>query len=175
MREILGIFDWFSIVDDNLLLGAIPLEDSHFSKLAKGLGIGAVLSIVQPFEFSVHTVVGTPVLPIMWKKYSVNHLALSSRDYLPPSFAVLDEGAAFLNAHLSNNVRVYCHCKSGVGRSASVVMAYFMRFKGFDARTAHSKLQARRKWVFSADSANMRNMLAYEAHIKGLSDVNFKQ
>jgi protein-tyrosine phosphatase len=124
-----GQFNWHSVADDNLLLGAVPLYETHFQYLSKKLGITAVLSVMEPFELTTSTLVGRPVTPTEWKKENIEQLILSCPDFKPPTFKSLDEGAAFINSHLIQNKRVYCHCKSGVGRSASVVMAYFMRYK----------------------------------------------
>jgi protein-tyrosine phosphatase len=157
----LGLFQWYTLVDDNLILGAIPMQDHQIETFQK-LNIQAVVSIVQPWELDSCTFFGCPMNPDDWKRAGIKQYILPSPDFVPPSFEVLDEGAKILDRHLSNSERVYVHCKSGVGRSASVVLAYLLKFKGEDLITLHKRLKARRTVVFSEHSTQMKNMLQYE-------------
>lgn len=157
----LGTFQWYSVVDDNLLLGAIPLkEDQHLDELHK-LGVKLVISVVEPFELECRTLMGTPVQPEEWKAKGIHQVTLSAQDFRPPPFDILDQGAKLLDQYLSEGHRVYVHCKSGKGRSASVIAAYFFKYKNLDVVTAQAKLKARRSFVFNANSSQMRNMLRY--------------
>ena len=166
LEESIGNFDWYNCVDDNLYLGALPLEHQHLTKLADQLGIKAIVSIVQQFEFHTYTLSGKAVTPEQWRERGITQLVLDSPDYFPPSFDKLDAGADFLNKHLSMGTKCYCHCKSGKGRSASVVMAYFMKYKGEDPHTALAKMQLKRPVVFSTGSSQMKNMIAYADYLR---------
>lgn len=166
IEEQLGIFQWYTLVDDNLILGAIPMQDQKVESFQK-LNISAVISIVQPWELESCTMIGLPIHSDEWKKAGIRQYILPSPDFIPPPFDVLDEGAKILDRHLSNSERVYVHCKSGVGRSASVVLAYLLKFKGEDLSTLHKKLKARRTVVFNENSSQMKNMVAYEKRTKG--------
>jgi len=161
IEHALGYFEWYSCVDDNLYLGAIPLQQSFPHQL----GIQAVMSILQPFEFNTATIVGTPVTPDHWRRIGVEHMTVESPDFYPPSFDSLNKGADFLNQNLSEGRKTYCHCKSGRGRSASIVMAYFMRYKKLDAISAFSKLKLKRSIIFDKNSSQMRNMIAYKEYL----------
>jgi len=170
LESSIGFFDWYSCVDDNLYLGAIPLEHDHLNKLANQLGIKAIVSIVQPFELTTSTLSGKPVTPAQWRERDVAQIVLDSPDFFAPAFDLLDAGADFLNKHLTMGSKCYCHCKSGKGRSASIVMAYFMKYKGEDAHTALAKMQLKRPWVFNSSSHQMRNMIAYGEFLKSSSN-----
>jgi len=163
----LGIWEWYSQVDDDIYLGAIPMESmAHLSIIALDLNVQAVLSIVEEYEFYCGTLAGLPLNPSDWKRDDMSHLHLSSRDFLPPSFQVLDKGSEWINEQVINGKKVYCHCKSGIGRSASVVMAYFMRYKRMTAHYAYKELKQRRPYIFGEQSAQFRNMVAYETHCR---------
>lgn len=166
MEASLGYFDWYSCVDDNLYLGAMPLENQDLERLPNDLGIKAIVSIVQKFELETSTLAGNAVSPQQWAERGISQLILDSPDFYPPSFENLDAGAAFLNQHLSEGHKCYCHCKSGKGRSASVVMAYLMKYKGDDIFTAHAKLKIIRPFVFNQTSNQMKNMVAYSEYLK---------
>lgn len=158
----LGTFQWFSVVDDNVLLGAIPLKEDHYEELCKKLGVKLILSVVEPFELETRTLMGTPVKPEQWKAGGVDQITLSTPDFWPPPFEILEKGAAIMDSYLCNGHRVYVHCKSGKGRSASVVAAYFFKFKNLDMDTVQAKLKSRRPFVFDRNSSQMRNLKEYE-------------
>lgn len=158
----LGLFDWYNVVDDNLILGAIPIQEIHADELQR-MNLSLVVSVVEPFELEAVTLGGRPISSEFWKKIGVDHRILPSPDFAPPHIDVLANGAKLLDEYLREGKRVYVHCKSGRGRSASVVMAYFCRYRyvGMDLPTIHSKLQARRKAVFNFNSPQIRQMEAF--------------
>lgn len=162
----LGYFDWYTCVDDNLYLGAIPLEHQDIERLADKLGIKAIVSIVQKFEMETATLAGRPVRPQQWTDRGVAQIILDSPDFSPPSFENLDAGAAFLNVHLSQGRKCYCHCKSGKGRSASIILAYFMKYRNEDVHTAYAKLKLKRPFVFGPASSQLKNMIAYGEYLR---------
>lgn len=161
IEQQLGLFQWFSPVDDNLLLGAIPIKDDHHDQELKDLDVKLVLSIVEPFELECQTLMGKPVSAADWAALGIQQVVLPSQDFFPPSFETLDKGAKLLDRYLSEGHRVYVHCKSGRGRSASVVAAYMFRYKNLDMVTIQAKMKIRRSVVFDAKSSQMRNLLSY--------------
>jgi atypical dual specificity phosphatase len=166
MEASIGFFDWYSCVDDNLYLGALPLENQDLDRLPNQLGIKAIVSIVQRFELETNTLAGRPVSPQQWRERGVQQLVLESPDFFPPPFECLDAGADFLNQQLIQGHKCYCHCKSGKGRSPCIIMAYFMKYKGDDAITAHARLKIARPCVFSSKSSQMRTMVAYGEYLR---------
>eukprot|EP01038_Epipyxis_sp_PR26KG_P011500 gene11500-15405_t len=155
-------FTYYSLVDDNLILGGIPLSNSsHKTLFFDELGINAVLSINETYEYNCTTIVGKPIQISDWKRNNISYLQLSSPDFAPPSFDVLDIGAEFLNKHLSRGDKVYIHCKSGVGRSASVVIAYFIKYKLCDVHSAFVLLKMKRPCIFKRRSPQMDNLIRY--------------
>jgi atypical dual specificity phosphatase len=162
----MGQFDWFTKIDDHLYLGAIPLVEPHLSSLPTSLKLKAVLSINEHFELNRNTVFGPVVAPSQWPEVGVTHKQLASPDFFPPDFEILNEGSDFLNQNLSQGRPVYVHCKSGIGRSASVVIAYLMRFKKMSVHEAYANVKTARSVVFGMSSPQMKNMVKYEAYLK---------
>lgn len=170
----LGLWQWYDRVDDDIYLGAVPLESmSHRSVLALDLKVEAVLSILEDFEFGCDTLAGCPVQPDAWKRDDISHLHLKSPDFYPPPFDVLERGADWINTHVSVGKKVYCHCKSGKGRSASVIIAYFMKYKRQSAISAYEELRSRRVVIFGPKSSQYKNMLAYEQYRKERSKSSY--
>jgi protein-tyrosine phosphatase len=61
---------------------------------------------------------------------------------------------------------VYVHCKSGIGRSASVVAAYYMKHRRMSAEDAVSHIRKMRAEIFRPTSSQMANLLEYEKTIR---------
>ena len=61
---------------------------------------------------------------------------------------------------------VYVHCKSGIGRSASIVAAYFMKHKRLSAQEASNFIRNQRPEIFKPTSSQMANLLEYEKLIR---------
>jgi protein-tyrosine phosphatase len=99
-------------------------------------------------------------------------MIIETPDFFPPSFECLDKAAAFLNGQLIQGNKCYCHCKSGKGRSASAVMAYFMRYRGDDVATAFAKMKIARPVVFDLKSSQMKNMTAYAEYLRKGKDAS---
>lgn len=162
-----GYFDWFNEVDDGLYLGAIPLLE-HINLLTKDLEVDLVLSVVEDFELGCAIAVGRSISKSGYNDLSIEHKQIVCRDNCLPTFNDLDIGANELNQKLMHGKKVYCHCKSGSGRSACIVMAYFIKFKQQNPNDAYKVLKSRRKEVFKASSKQMKHMVAYAAHTRRL-------
>ena len=160
IEEAMGVSDWISAVDQNLFLGGILLEH-HESKILKELKIGAVLSINEDYELQTCTAVGRPLSLAVYTVHQITHMQLSTPDFIPPSYEIISAGADFINTHISNNKRVYCHCKSGRGRSACVVLAYLMKYRCMDIHTAYVTLKTARPQIFKRKSTLMQYMIEY--------------
>lgn len=79
---------------------------------------------------------------------------------------VLDEGADWIQSHVKEKRVVYVHCKSGIGRSASVVAAYFMKHRHMGAQDAAAHVRSMRAEIFRAGSSQMANLVEYEKTIR---------
>ena len=87
-------------------------------------------------------------------------------EFIVISPRILDEGADWMKAHIDAKRVVYVHCKSGIGRSASVVAAYFMKHRQMGAQDAVAFIRRRRPEIFKPSSAQMSSLLDYEHTIR---------
>ena len=172
LKNVIGLFDWWSKVDDMLYLGAVPLREAHNKQLLDKLKIQVVLSINEDYELKCPTLFGVPTSSTYWHQNKVSHLVLPSPDFVPPNLKLLDRAADYLDLQLSNRRPVYVHCKAGVGRSASAVMAYFIKYKRMSVPEAHAALKRARRHVFGASSPNYRNMEKYSESLFGSTNKN---
>jgi len=156
-------WEWWNQIDENIYLGAIPLERfDHENTLKNELGITAVVSIIEEFERETTTLFGKAVSTDVWQR----HLHLSSPDFLPPSIEELDRGADWIKTQVDAGRKVYIHCKSGAGRSPSVVLAYYIKHLKMDAEAARDNVFSRRPHIFSSHSKMMERMREYHMKIE---------
>ena len=138
-------YQWWNEITDFIHVGGIPLKDNHMQRL-KELDVKAVLSIVEDFEFETPGIFGytQPIDPEDWPKYDIVHQNICCIDHSPLTIEQFEAGTKFIQHHVNLGQRVYIHCKVGVGRSVSMVIAYLMKYhhKTFDL--AHNLAQERR-------------------------------
>ncbi len=96
----------------------------------------AVLSAVEDFELMGYkiakrdgTVYQTVDKGALMEIAGNNFKQIVVKDYGAVPLKELDEGATFIAEQLKNERALYVHCKSGKGRSASLVMAYLMKYE----------------------------------------------
>jgi hypothetical protein len=128
---------WDRIGDLKLFLGAIPLTDKGHLHQLLDLRVNHVISLLEPFELEM-TPWHIPVSHGMWHLNGVETSFIRAEDYLGLSLTQLKEGIELLHRELSAGKTVYIHCKGGRGRSASVVIGYFMRYHNMTFEQAHA-------------------------------------
>ncbi|XP_075162342.1 MAP kinase-specific phosphatase [Haematobia irritans] len=60
---------------------------------------------------------------------------------------ILHEAFDFIESACSTNGRILVHCNAGVSRSASVVIAYLMKYHNMDFETAYSHVKSLRECI----------------------------
>lgn len=100
-----GFNHWDEVLDDELVLGAIPGEQ-HFeqlstSKNAGGVGITSVLTLLEPHEL-VKSPFYTPVQSTQWQNRNIKHLWIRTEDYEPVSPQELIRGADWVHEQVTN-------------------------------------------------------------------------
>ena len=145
-------------VGGKLYLGALPLVDMKDPKrnyLAQiyELGIDHILSMVEPFEIQVGLPKRSgfkylrPVSMTTWKSLGVDQLLLPNEDFNPVSHQSIGRAVEYLDRALLAGKKVYVHCKAGRGRSATVVVAYFMVKHGMSFDDAYELVKSSRRQV----------------------------
>eukprot|EP00470_Lotharella_oceanica_P013953 CAMPEP_0170182630 /NCGR_PEP_ID=MMETSP0040_2-20121228/28416_1 /TAXON_ID=641309 /ORGANISM="Lotharella oceanica, Strain CCMP622" /LENGTH=163 /DNA_ID=CAMNT_0010428115 /DNA_START=57 /DNA_END=545 /DNA_ORIENTATION=- len=106
----------YSKMGENLYLGRQPATLANIEEL-KSLGITAVVSCLEPWEFLV---------PL--EKYRAQGwtcLPIRVLDFCAPDDEDIETAVKFIDSHITEG-KVYVHCNAGKGRSAVVVAAYMM-------------------------------------------------
>lgn len=123
-HELLGE-PWWDRIDPQIILGGIPLHNLGHLEELKHEGIDAVLCLLEPFE-SKPTLYFNPVSQKDWENNGIAFLQIPAEDTYGIDVNHMMIGINFMLEQINQDKKVYVHCKAGVGRSASVVICYFI-------------------------------------------------
>ena len=137
---------WSKIEPYNLYLGALPLNNLWHSEGISKLGVTHVLSMVEDFEMDEGWF-NVPVKGQDWEKHGIVNKQIKAVDFLPLKQEEIEEGVKYLHSHLEKGKIVYVHCKAGRGRSASIVIAYLMKYHGFSFDQAFAFVKKQRPQI----------------------------
>jgi atypical dual specificity phosphatase len=82
-----------------------------------------------------------------YEELGISQLHLPVVDYTSPSLLQLEQAVSFVESFLSRSETVYIHCKGGKGRSATVVLAFFIKHYKLSRHDALRRLKSRRPQV----------------------------
>lgn len=118
---------WYNEITPQIILGAIPLKNLSHEEDMNGVGVRAVLSLLEDHEAHTVSMVGDPVLKSDWENRAVTYLQIPIQDLAAPSIDKIEAAVAFIKTQSENNKKTYIHCKAGRGRSATIVISYLMK------------------------------------------------
>lgn len=78
----------------------------------------------------------------------------------------------FFNEGISSNKNIYIHCKAGVSRSTTALIAFLMS-KGLDMKTSVNYVISRRK-IIEPNEGFWLQLMEYERELYGKNSVNIK-
>ncbi len=128
LGRVLRIRRWWDVVDDRLLIGALPLWWDA-KRLARE-GVTGVINMCVEYKGPQQS----------YARLGIDQLWLPTTDFTPPALADVERGVAFISAHIDNGGKVYVHCKAGRGRSATVVVCWLIQEKGVSPEEAAASL-----------------------------------
>ena len=128
---------WWDWIDDDVLLGALPLA-MHVSDLQK-LGIRAVINTCREYCGPLDA----------YQRAGIEQLHLPTTDFTPPAFEDVARGVEFIRKNIGSGRKVYVHCKAGRARSATIVICYLIA-KGVAPEQAQKLLLEKRPHVHPA-------------------------
>ncbi|MCL4124839.1 UNVERIFIED_CONTAM: hypothetical protein GTU68_000517 [Idotea baltica] len=114
---------WYDIVDNRIILGALPFR-SMTKQLVEEENVCGVVSLNETYELQYLS-----NMEEEWSKVGVKFLQLSTTDiFQVPSQDKLERGVKFIQRFDEENAdgNVYVHCKAGRTRSATLVACYLM-------------------------------------------------
>jgi len=116
---------WMSDINENIVLGGIPLENKYYADEFNKRNIDSVLSLIEDFEYK-NTFNIIPVKKETWEKKNINFHSIPTKDFLPLSIQDIKNAVSILKSEINKKKKIYVHCKAGKGRSAIVVCCYLI-------------------------------------------------
>jgi len=145
------------ILTDSLYLsGCGPVTNDNL----QSLGITAVVCALS--ESEERRMMGDRSQPESVKKLYVRLIDADSSDIA----AHFDRAGQFIDEEINAGGRVLVHCAAGISRSSSLILAYLMRYRGYDLRKAFSLVKSIRR-VVRPNNGFFQNLIDYERSIVG--------
>jgi len=83
-----------------------------------------------------------------------------------------DETAEFIHKHISEGKAVLVHCKGGRSRSATIMLAYLMKYQGYTLKDAYIYVKSKRS-IIQPNIGFWKQLVEYERKIyNGVTSVN---
>jgi protein-tyrosine phosphatase len=130
----------FSEVDDELLIGAYPLDADDVEMLAFN-GVQRVLNLVEDREYRPGER-GEVQRALAAERIEEHRIGLT--DYGGLTADALEEAVDEVNAWLDEGARTYVHCRAGWQRSAAVAAGVLAARRGIDIDEALACVQSRK-------------------------------
>lgn len=141
---------WYTEITPQITLGSAPLKSRyHFQNIRDTHQ--AVLSMIQNFEYAPH-LLGVPVKPEDWQQAGIAFLNLPNPDLTPVKLEDVKAGVEWMHQQIFQNKRVYVHCLAGVGRSATVVICYLVKYCNYTPEQAVNFVQSKRMIAVNQNS-----------------------
>ncbi|NWI93687.1 SSH1 phosphatase, partial [Pitta sordida] len=146
MLLILGQMDKPSLIFDHLYLGS-EWNASNLEEL-QGSGIDYILNVTREID---------NFFPGLFSYHNIRVYDEETTDLL----AHWNEAYHFINKAKKNHSKCLVHCKMGVSRSASTVIAYAMKEFGWSLEKAYNYVKQKRS-IARPNAGFMRQLLEYE-------------
>lgn len=127
---------WFQPIDDQLWMGGAPTYDRDYDFIVEH-SINAVVDVRAERQDDLEH----------FERNGIDFIKLEVLDVMVPPPEALDAGTEFMDRHIQSGDTVLVHCAKGRGRSATMVAAYLMRYRGYDYDQARALLVERRPLV----------------------------
>ncbi len=149
--------------DHRLYLGAIPNALKDYKTMQKVVGKnGTVIAIMEDWELSPQGL-SIPMTKEDYVELGILCRSFSARDHKIMKSEDLDKLADAIHQGLQDG-NVYVHCRGGVGRSATAVAAYLMKYEGKSIVEACAWIKGHRwKSTIWNKLSGLRN---YQKHIR---------
>ena len=119
----------YSKISELIYLGSDACCKTHFAKALLDKGIRADISLEQERLDEPHGVDFYLWLPV--------------KDMEAPTQAQLSVGVQTMEEMLANQIKIYIHCQYGIGRSPTLLMAYFIAH-GWSLQAAYDLVKTKR-------------------------------
>jgi atypical dual specificity phosphatase len=128
----------YSEITTYCYLGCLPIA-SDVDQLNK-IGIKYVVNMCAEYNGPLKT----------YTKYNIKQLYLPTVDMTSPSLKDIEKAIQFMNEAYTNKEKIFVHCKSGMGRSAAIVLCHLVANENMSIEDAFKLLKQKRPEITSA-------------------------
>lgn len=144
----LPYLQWYNWIDETIAMGGV-LRYTDLDKL-KAEGIRAVVNLCHEFKDNEDKL----------KTFDMDYLWIPVIDYAPPTLDQIMRTIQWIEARVKENKRVYVHCAVGAGRSATIVICWYI-YQGLTATEAVNFVKTRRPQILPSRS-QLNRILEFE-------------
>ncbi len=148
--------NWWDEVEPNLILGAFPTSSSV--KRLSELGVCAVVNMCDEFAGPAQE----------YAQFGIDQLKIPTVDFSEPLTDEIQRAIDYINRHRGKPGSVFVHCKSGRGRSATVVLCWLIQEHDLSPEAAQLRLQKRRGQVLK----NLFQRRCVQQFLRSKSNLN---
>ncbi len=141
-------------------LTGIPIL--RYSMISKNIAIGSApsrfgLTYLYKNDFKYIINLRSEDKPIQLKNKSLKIFHIPVKEYEAPTFEQLEKVSNIIYKANLNNEKIYIHCREGVSRAPSFLIAYYIKHNEFSFQEALDRILSKRKFVVILN--NQKNML----------------
>lgn len=132
------------------IYGAIAKKPTNFSWVIEGMLTGSGMPtsreemdwVRENGIKAVLTLTEEP-LPEQWLN-NIDYLHVPTVNGSSPDIEDIEKAVDFIDKNLKNNKSVMVHCAAGKGRTGTILVAYMMKFRGIDVKSAIEEIRSLR-------------------------------
>ncbi len=124
----------YSLIEKNIAIGSQPSLLGLFF-LSKN-GFKNVLNLRSDFSYKKDKIN---------KKFNLKEIPID--EFASPTFVQLNKGADYINEVLLSNQKIYVHCREGISRAPYMLVAYLIKYQGYNYENAIKKILKSRYFI----------------------------
>ncbi|MEM9826680.1 MAG: dual specificity protein phosphatase family protein [Planctomycetota bacterium] len=128
LGRILPVRRWWDFIDPNVIVGAFPFARDVPAMVDDG--VAAVVNTCEEYAGPTSA----------YADANIEQLWIPTTDFTHPRLADVEKAVEFVQHHVAQGRTVYIHCKAGRARSATIAMAWLMKYRDMTPEQAQRHL-----------------------------------
>ena len=95
-------------------------------------------------------------------------LKIPVKEYGVPTISQLNKGADYINKVINNNKKIYIHCREGISRAPTFLVAYFIKYRKYDIKNSIEIIISKRNFINILDN----QLLVLKKFEKSIKDIS---